>query len=120
MHSSQLLIVLKSFNRKDITQFDRYLHSPYFHNKKLSQDLLTFWNYIKNGLHKKDAGYFGKQQVAQALFPQQSPNKSKIEKLMSQLYTQIKQFLITQQMRKELRPSKATLYLLQALSERKL
>lgn len=120
MYTSQLLLVLRSFQKKEQQHFDRYLHSPYFHDKPPSAELLGLWDYLKQGLEEPQEAYFAKAQVYQALFPGQKVFKSKLEKLMSQLYAEVKNFLVFQQFQKGVNDKKKRLYLLAAFNERKL
>ena len=120
MNSSQLLLVLRSFQEEDLIQFEQFLHSPYFYDKKPVSGLFRLWQYLREGLSDKEAAYFDKQRVYKTLFPQKKVFKGKLEKLMSQLYGQVKSFLIFQQQQRQMGEKTKLLHLMAAFSDRKL
>jgi len=120
MDSSQLLLVLRSLQKTELAQFEKFLHSPYFHRKKLPEELFPLWIYIKKGLKSKGQSYFEKSKVYQILFPQQPFFKGKLEKLMSQLYAQVKSFLVFQQLEQNAGEQMQQIHLMTAFFDRKL
>ncbi|MEM9824796.1 MAG: hypothetical protein AAF985_27165 [Bacteroidota bacterium] len=97
MYGSQLFLVLKSLDEKEQSQFDRFLHSPYFFRKAPSKELLHLWQYLRQGVEDEDVAYFERERVYGILFPEQPVIKSKLEKLMSELLQELKRFLLFEQ-----------------------
>ena len=120
MYSSQLLLVLRSFEKKELKLFEAFLHSPYFHHKKINSSLLALWEYLYKGLHKKGVDYFDKPRVYEHLFPQQDFAINKLEKLMSQLYSLVKDFLVVQATLRDSTPEQKLRHLLNTFSQREL
>ena len=120
MNSSQLLSVLRSFQKAEVVQFEKFLLSPYFHKKKLPQELFQLWSYLRKGLKSKNSHYFEKPRVYQNLFPEQPFLKGKLEKLMSQLYSQVKSFLIFQQLKQNTGEKAQQMHLMTVFFDRKL
>ncbi len=120
MYSSQLVLTLKTLREEELQQFDRYLHSPYFHSRSLRPELLQLWQYLRRGLARRSANYFTKEKVYIHLFPDSPGVKSKLEKLMSRLYGLLKSFLVVQQMEEHTGEGQKQLFLLKAFSQRQL
>ncbi len=120
MYNSKLVTTLKSLKEEELERLDLFLRSPYFNPEYNQLDLHHLWNYLRKGLTDEKEEYFDRATVYHAVFEQQQVYKSKLEKLMSQLYAQLRSFLIYEQIQAGMSESHELLHLLEAFGERRL
>lgn len=115
MKNSKFFIVLKSLNRKEMTRFWEFCHSPYHNKHKGVIKLIDLCQQIyPNFEHKKCR----KEYIYQVLFPNSTYSPNKLALVFTYTYRQLEQFLILEQ--KQNNDLSAGLLLLQQLRKRKL
>ncbi len=120
MYNSKLVTTLQSLTADELVRVGQFLQSPYLNPDPNNQDLHNLWNYLSQGLADTSEEYFDRQKVYAAVFQHDEVYKSKLEKLMSQLYAQVRKFLIYEQIESGMSESRELLYLLEAFGERRL
>ena len=93
MHNNKLITILRHFQKKDFSQFNKYLASPYF-NK--SRQLSQFFQIIEKGLSSTKVKSLEKENVWKKLFPNASYNDVRFRKLSSDLLKLIEGYLAQQ------------------------
>ncbi|MEO0778898.1 MAG: hypothetical protein AAF146_20180, partial [Bacteroidota bacterium] len=120
MYSSKLVTTLKALRDHEMERLDQFLRSPYFNPEYATPELQGLWHYLRQGLHGPEEAYFGRDRVYGAVFGSDTMYKSKLEKLMSQLYGLVRRFLVFEQIQAGMTESRELLHLLDALAERRM
>ena len=106
MNKSPLVSILKTFSKKEIREFRKWLHSP-FHNQR--QDIIDLFEYfyVDNHLHKE--GYLDKPSVFSWIFPKETYDDAKMRQVIFFLMQTVEQFLAYQEFSKNPITVKSTL-----------
>ncbi len=115
MHRSTLLSLIKSLNKEEFKDFEKFLRSPYFNTRKKCFDLFTI---IKQAYPNLDANpKLQKEVVFQKLFPMKNISESTaLKQLSSELLSSLEKFLKQQAFEK--RGTFSDLLLLRELNNR--
>lgn len=97
MNSSKLLQVLRTLSQEDWSEFDLFLHSPYFHRDYRKVETIQLWEYIRSGLEQEQPRYWRKKEVYRALYSEAEWVNGKIEKRMTKLFALVKEFVAQKQ-----------------------
>lgn len=113
MKSSKLILLLKSFSRKEMKALNAFLNSPY-HNS--NQELLRFFEALRPyyPTFRKLEG--GKEKLFSMLYPSDEYNDKRLRYLMSDLFRLTQEFLLVESDRKK--TLERSLRLLQEFTER--
>lgn len=96
MRASILIETIKTLDRSELSDFTKYVQSPFFNAHKNADRVIALLDYIQQFYPKLENNKLNKAVVYCSLFPQQPIVKGKLEKLMSQLLKLLKGFLIYQ------------------------
>ena len=90
MNKSPLVSILKTFSKKEIREFRKWLDSP-FHNQR--QDIINLYEFffVDNHLHKE--GALEKPNVFSWIFPKETYDDAKMRQVIFFLMQSIEQFL---------------------------
>ncbi len=91
MHSSQLVAILKTFSKKDIRAFKKWLISP-FHNKR--DDVYHLFTYLIKNDHLNKPDVITKERAFKVIFPKENYDDAKMRQTMHFLRKQVEAFLI--------------------------
>lgn len=94
MHSSKLLELISSFDLEELEKLDLFLNSPYFFEGKVNENTLKLFRYIKQFYPCFPIDQISKKRVYSYLFPGEEAVKGKLEKTMTKLLKQVKQFIV--------------------------
>lgn len=89
MQNSRLFQYLKTFTKSEMTQFGKFLNSPYFNNSKAA---IGLFNLVKRHHPNFEAKGLAKEKLYQKLFPKERFNNKKILDLASDLNKYIEKF----------------------------
>ncbi|MFK7926456.1 MAG: hypothetical protein AB8H47_31195 [Bacteroidia bacterium] len=90
MKSSKLLSVLQSFSQVEMTRFDKYVHSPYFH---VHADTIRLFELLKRYYPDFKEKKVRQEAIYKALFPGQSFKKARLYTLKGYLLKLSYEFL---------------------------
>ena len=97
MNKSPLVSILKTFSKKEIREFRKWLHSP-FHNQR--QDIIKLFEYIFADNHLYKEGYLDKPTVFSWTFPKETYDDAKMRQVIFFLMQAVEQFLAYQEFSK--------------------
>ena len=83
MKKSRLVSILQTFNKKEIRDFRKWLHSP-AHNQR--QDVIDLYEYLMRGNRLEKDKYLAKDRAFAALFPNRKYNDSEMRQVMHFLF----------------------------------
>ena len=90
MHSSQIVAILKTFSKKDIREFKKWLNSP-FHNKR--EDVIILFKYLTKNEHLLKPEHLSKENVFKVIFPGENYDDAKIRQTIFFLLKNIEAYL---------------------------
>ncbi len=90
MKKSNLISILRTFDRKEIREFRKWLNSP-AHNQR--QDVIDLYEYLMTGRHLSDEKFLKKQRAFKAVFPAKPFNDSEMRQTIHFLYKVMEEFL---------------------------
>lgn len=93
MHDSKLLQLVRTLEKTDFNGFQQFLESPYFFKGKRDEEIIQLFNYIKSFAPTFDQEALTKKNTYHALYPNQTPLKGKIDRLMTRLLKALQMFL---------------------------
>ncbi len=115
VYSNQLISVLKTFSRKEMTRFHAFVQSPYFNKHDEVRQLAGYLNQVFPKFNEKNCG---RETIFQYLYPQQKHDQSQLAVLFTYLLRLLEQFLIWENFKGD--TTTHQVLLLSALRERKL
>ncbi len=98
MHDTKLIILLRTFEEREIKALDKFIQSPYFNNSKTISHL---WIYLKKYAPIFDAPQLVKEKIFKKIFPKLSYDDKKLRQLRSRLFKLVEEFLAIEQFKKE-------------------
>ena len=94
MNKSPLVSILKTFSKKEIREFRKWLHSP-FHNQR--QDIIKLFEFFFEDNHLHKEGYLDKPTVFSWTFPKETYDDAKMRQVIFFLMQAVEQFLAYQE-----------------------
>ncbi len=94
MEKSQLVAVLRSFSKKEIRDFRKWLQSP-AHN--LRDDVLELFEYLVGYEHLDNEKFLEKERVFRKIFPEETYDDAKLRQSMHFLLRAVEDFLVYQE-----------------------
>ena len=98
MKKSNLVSILRTFDKKEVREFRKWLHSP-AHNQR--QDVIDLYEYLMSGKHLTVDKFLAKERVFKAIFPQRTYSDSEIRQCMHFLFKAVESFLAYQELLKD-------------------
>lgn len=106
MHNSQLIIILQSFDKKEIRAFRKWLQSP-IHNQRA--DVTDLFDYLMEANHLSGDKFLQKEKIFKKIFPKETFDDARIRQTMHFLLKTVEEFLIYQELREDQVRSKMAL-----------
>ena len=94
MHSSKLIEIIKVLTPEELSQLDLFLHSPFFVDAKTGKFIRPLFSYLQPFYPDFSDEQLNKEKVYTHLFPGEAYIKGKLDKIMTQLFKTIQQFVI--------------------------
>ena len=94
MNKSSIVSILKTFSKKEIREFRKWLHSP-FHNQR--QDIIKLFEFFFEDNHLYKEGYLDKPTVFSWTFPKETYDDAKMRQVIFFLMQAVEQFLAYQE-----------------------
>lgn len=98
MHKSQLVQILRTFTKKEIRDFKKWLRSPYHNQRKDVYDLFLYL-FKNDNLHKENK--LIKEYIYPYLFSSEPYDDAKIRQTIHFLFKAIEEFLVTTEMTRD-------------------
>lgn len=106
MENSNLINILRTFNKKEIRDFRKWIQSP-IHNQR--EDVIRLLDYLIAGDHLNQDKFLQKERVFSKLFTAEPYDDAKLRQSIHFLLKAIEEFLIFHEMREDEVRSKITL-----------
>ncbi len=93
MKNSELIVLLKSFDKKELKQLDKYIRSPFFNE---NPKLIELFEYLMQFAPKYNSPYLERTVIFEAFFPDKDYQKNKgldLRRLISQLNKLVEAFI---------------------------
>lgn len=90
MEKSNLVSILRTFDKKEVRDFRKWLQSP-AHNQR--EDVVNLYEYFMTGQHLTIEKFLVKERVFQSIFPKRTYNDSEMRQTMHFLFKAIEGFL---------------------------
>ena len=113
MLKNNLIILLKSFSKKEMTRFLEFAHSPYHNKHKEVQALVGYLHKIYPAFTTKKCH---REKVFKTLFPKQKHDQAALALLFTYTFRLAKTFLVIEQ--QQVQVAQKNIYLLQALRQK--
>ena len=94
MFSNQLIQILQSFSKKEMTRFHEFAESPYFNKHKGVRSLVKQLNRLFPDFNEKNCG---REVIFKHLFPKQKHDQSELALLFTYTLRLLEKFLISEQ-----------------------
>ena len=91
MENSHLITVLKTFSKKEMRDFKKWIQSP-SHN--LREDVVLLFQYLTSGNHLFEEKYLQKERIFNKLYPKETFDDAKLRQSKHFLLKAIEEFLI--------------------------
>ncbi len=98
LNNSKLVLIIHSFNRKEMTRFGEFVRSPYFNKNKPVMRLFSELNKHFPLFNKRS---FTIENLFNGVFPKEEYNYHKISNVISDLYNLAEQFLAQKRIENE-------------------
>jgi hypothetical protein len=98
MHNSHLVAILRTFRKKEVRDFRKWLNSPY-HNQR--EDVIQLFEYLVTSEHLNKEKFLHKERVYPKLFPKEPFDDAKIRQSMHFLLKATEEFLIYHELRND-------------------
>lgn len=115
MLKSRLIQVLRTFNKKEFRDFNKWVNSP-FHNQR--EDVIALYTYLLTNNQLFEDGLLDKALVFSKIYPNEEFDDSKMRQVMHFLFKAVEEFLFFQ--KESANEIKRKLSLLKTYKERKL
>ena len=96
MYNSHLIAILKTFSKKEIRDYKKWLNSP-IHNQR--DDVVRLFEYLMVAGHLEKEKFLAKERVFTKIFPKEPFDDAKIRQTMHFLLKATEEFLIYQELR---------------------
>lgn len=106
MHNSHLVVVLRTFSKKEWRDLQKWLESP-IHNQR--EDVITFMKYLSTNGHLDSEKHLKKEKIYAKLFPGEAFDDAKLRQTIHFLLKALEEFLIYQKMQEDVTQSQLTL-----------
>lgn len=93
MHSSKLVTILRSFDRKELRRLERFLEQPYFFEAKQKRRVLNLFFLLRKYYPTFDQQEIKKKSIFAVLFPDQPYRLEKLNKIITRLLKVIRSFI---------------------------
>ena len=90
MKNSAIIAVLKTLDKKERREFNKWLSSPFFNQR---QDVLDLFQYLTVANHLEEDKFLEKERIYRKLFPKESYDDAKIRQTIHFLHRQLEHFL---------------------------
>ncbi len=90
MNNTQLITVLRTFDKKECREFVKWLSSPFFNQR---EDVLDLFQYLTSGKRLDDPKFLDKERVYRKIFPRQPYDDARMRQTTHFLLKQIEQYL---------------------------
>ena len=97
MHSTKLVLILKTLHSDEISRLEKFICSPYFADVKQRVKIQELFQLLQKEYPLFNRPDFDKAFLFKKLYPEEPFSASKLDKLMSRLLRLIKKFIITEQ-----------------------
>lgn len=91
MIQSKAIDIIKSFNKKEISGFAKYLESPYLNSNK---NLVKLFSGLKKYYPSFESSKLTKESVYKTVYPGKTYDDRKLRKLFSDLYKETERFMV--------------------------
>jgi len=91
MENSQLVRILRTFDKKEVREFRKWVNSP-AHN--LRQDVVDLFEYLAAGNHLHSEGSLQKEKVFEAIYPAKTFSDAELRQVLHFLLKTVEEFLI--------------------------
>ncbi len=98
MENSHLIVILKTFSKKEQREFRKWLESP-VHNQR--DDVLLLFDYLTNNNHLDSEKYLKKEKVFGKLFPKEPYDDAKCRQTMHFLLKAVEEYLVWQELQED-------------------
>ncbi len=98
MKKSNLISILRTFDKKEVREFRKWLNSP-AHNQR--QDVVSLYEYFMAGEHLFVEKFLDKEKVFKVIFPERAYNDSEMRQTMHFLFKTVEGFLAYQELFKD-------------------
>ena len=98
MEKSNLVSILRTFNKKEVRELRKWLHSP-AHNQR--QDVIDLYEYLMAGQHLFVDKFLAKDRAFHAAFPDRDFNDDEMRQTMHFLFKAVEEFLAYNELLKD-------------------
>lgn len=91
MIQSKVIDIIKSFNKKEVLDFEKYLNSPFLNSNK---NLIKLYSNLKRFYPTFESAKLTKESIFKSVYQADTYNDSKLRKLLSDLYKEAEKFLV--------------------------
>lgn len=98
MEKSQLVRVLRTFEKNEVREFRKWVNSP-AHN--LRQDVVDLFEYLTNGNHLFSEKMLAKEKVFEAVYPDKTFSDAEMRQAMHFLFKAMENFLVYNELLKD-------------------
>ncbi len=98
MQNSQLIVILKTFSKKDLRELKKWLDSP-AHNQR--EDVVLLFEYLTDGSHLENEKYLKKEKVFCKIFPKEPYDDARLRQTMHFLLKAIEEYFIWQELQED-------------------
>ena len=90
MQKSNLIFYLKQFSKRDWREFRKFIHSPFFNQRK---DVILLFEYLRDAMRKIKPELLHRQLVFKAVFKNQNFDEKLLRHTTSFLLKNLKKYL---------------------------
>ena len=98
MKNSHLIFILRTFSKKEVRDFRKWIQSP-AHNQR--EDVVCLFEYLVAGNHLLEEKYLQKERIFSKLFPKTKFDDARIRQSMHFLLKSVEEFLIYQEFKED-------------------
>ncbi|HFA51646.1 MAG TPA: hypothetical protein ENJ95_21745 [Bacteroidetes bacterium] len=98
MKKSNLVSILKTFDKKEVREFKKWLKSP-AHNQR--QDVIDLFQYLVTGRHLSSDKFLDKKRIFSALFGSREYDDAEMRQTMYFLFKAVESFLVYDELLKD-------------------
>lgn len=95
MEKSNLINTLRTFEKKELRDFRKWLLSP-AHNQR--EDVVVLFDYITSGKHLFSEKYLAKPKAFKAVYPDRTFSDAEMRQVMHFLFRSVEEFLVYQEL----------------------
>ncbi len=98
MKNSQLIVILKTFSKKELRELKKWLDSP-AHNQR--EDVLMLFEYLTSNTNLDNERYLKKEKVFGKIFPKEPYDDARLRQTMHFLLKAVEDYLLWEEMRED-------------------